>query len=235
MHNQNRMNIEPLINREFIYINHIKKVFDNLVHPGKNLHHHPFITVSREPGSGGKLIARRLAEHLNYKFYNKEIIDRMSKNRETANEYLEHYDEKESSMIDDFLTGFVHPQLVTQDKFVKELIYFINNLTLKGKCVILGRGANFFTDHKFGFHVRLTAPFDYCVEKTIKYEHLSHSKAVERVKQVSRERKHFVQKYFSAHIDNSEYYDLVLNREHYSIGEAIEIILHAFKKKVKSY
>lgn len=226
------MNTSLFANRDFSFHEIKDKAFAQLFRK-KNVPHAPFITVSREPGSGGKLVAHRLAEHLKFKFYYKEIIDRMSKNHETANEYLEHYDEKESTIIDDFLTGFIHPQLITQDKFVKEMIYFINNLTLKGKCVILGRGANFFTDHRFGFHVRITAPFEFRVEKTMKYEKLSRPKAIERVREVSRERKHFVEKYFSNHIDNSEYYDLVLNRAYYSIDEAVAIIIHAFKKKIE--
>lgn len=220
-------------NRDFTYHEIKNKAFAELFGK-KNVPHAPFITVSREPGSGGKLIARRLSEHLNYKFFHKEIIDRMSKNRETANEYLEHYDEKEIGFIDDFTTSIIHPNLISQDHFVKHLIEFVTHLTLHGRCVVLGRGANFFTDHKFGFHVRITAPFAYRVEKTMKYEHLSEQKATELVREVSRARKHFVEKYFSTHIDNSEYYDLVLNRAYYSIEDAVAMIIHAFKKKMKS-
>jgi cytidylate kinase len=219
-------------NRNFAFHEIKDKAFAELFHK-INIIHAPFITVSREPGSGGKLIARRLSEHLNFKFYYKEIIDRMSKNRETANEYLEHYDEKELGFIDDFTTSIIHPYLISRDHFVKELIKYTSHLALRGRCVILGRGANFFTDHRFGFHVRITAPFEYRVEKTMKYEKLSRPKASERVREVSRARKHFVEKYFSTHIDNSEYYDLVLNRAYYSIEDTVAIIIHAFKKKMK--
>lgn len=221
-----------LINRKFLYETLGNKTLENLIKKS-NISHKPFITVSREPGSGGKLIGRRLAEHLKFKFYYKEIIDRMFKNRELANECLEHYDEKELSFIDNFIASIIHPNLITQDRFVKELTQFITKLTLAGSCVILGRGANFFTDHRFGFHVRLTAPLEFRVEKTVRFEHLSLAKATKKVIEVSEERKKFVEKYFSRHIDNSEYYDLVLNREYYSIEEAMEIIINAFKKKMK--
>ncbi|MCR5172240.1 MAG: cytidylate kinase-like family protein, partial [Treponema sp.] len=33
------------------------------------------ITISREYGSGGRLIGKLIADTLNYKFYDKEIID----------------------------------------------------------------------------------------------------------------------------------------------------------------
>ena len=226
------INASLFANRDYTFHEIKNKAFEQLFRK-KNIPHAPFITVSREPGSGGKLIAHRLAEHLNFKFFHKEIIDRMAKNRETANEYLEHYDEKELGFIDDFTTSIIHPNLISQDRFVKQLIECVTHLTLRGKCVILGRGANFFTDHRFGFHVRITAPFAYRVGKTMQYEHLSEAKAIERVREVSRARKHFVEKYFSNHIDNSEYYDLVLNRAYYSIEDVVAIIIHAFKKKMK--
>lgn len=225
-------NFGSLINREFLF-NKLKTSAFNEVFSKKNKIQSPFITVSREPGSGGKLIAERLAKHLNYKFYDKEMITRISKNKEQEEEYENLYDEKEFNVINEFLTRVVLPNLITQDKFVEELTKKVVKLTLKGKCVILGRGANFFTDHNFGFHVRVTAPLDYRIEKTVKYEHLNLEKAKERVKQVSKERRNFVEKYFTNAIDNSEHYDLILNRAHYTLEDAVAIIIHAFKKKMK--
>ena len=37
------------------------------------------ITIGREYGSGGKYIGERLAKELNLKFYDKEILERLSK------------------------------------------------------------------------------------------------------------------------------------------------------------
>ncbi len=222
--------ISPLANREFLLGELKKSAFQKVFNLKKR--QKPFITVSREPGSGGQLIAKRLAQHLHFKFYDEEILNRMFKNKAEEREYKNLYDEKDISALDEFVTTMVYPTLESQDRFVEKLVKTIVNLTLKGNCVILGRGANFFTDHKFGFHVRITAPFGFRVEKTVKFEHLSQNQAAEKVKTVSRERKKFVKKYFVSHIDNSEYYDLVLNMAHFSLDDATNLILNAFKKKV---
>ena len=37
------------------------------------------ITISREFGSGGRLIGKRLAEKLDIPYYDKELLDRISK------------------------------------------------------------------------------------------------------------------------------------------------------------
>lgn len=226
-------NLGFLINRVFIF-NKLKLSadFDKIL-PSSRKIKAPFITVSREPGSGGKLIAERVAKHLNYKFFDTEIIARIAKNKMEEKEFEDLYDEKELSLIDEILTSFVMPNLMPQDKFVRELENKIKNVTTRGKCVILGRGSNFFTDQVSGFHVRITAPFDYRVEKTVMYEYLSEKDARARVKMVSDERNKFVEKYFEKNIDDNEYYDLILNRAHYSLEDAVAIIIHAFKKKMR--
>lgn len=232
-----KINVEPLVNREFLYLENEKNAFQELFESKVKKVHFPFITVSREPGSGGKLIAKRLAAHLNYKFYDREIIEKLKAEfqREKAN-YQDvvgdYFDEKDVGGIEEFIGNILYPNLITQDHFVKHLIHLVTALTLKGRCVVLGRGANFFTDHRFGFHVRITAPFDFRVANTVKYEKLSEKEAAARARQVSQERKHFVEKYFSRHIDNSEFYDLVLNRQYYSLDEAVNLILNAFKRKI---
>jgi cytidylate kinase len=223
-----------LINRDFLFHTLENKALKNLFKKTQ-IRHQPFITVSREPGSGGKEIAKRLAKHLNFHFFDKEIISHLfEKDKIKLQQYEKLYDEKNINFINELINEIIYPNLLTQDKFVRELTTFITKLTLSGKCVILGRGANFFTDHRFGFHVRITAPFDFRVQKTVQYEHLSQSAAKIKVTQVSNERKQFAEKYFSHHIDNPTFYDLILNRAHYSLEDCQDIIKNAFRKKMKT-
>ena len=52
------------------------------------------ITIGREYGSGGKYIGERLAKELNLKFYDKEILERLSKEEHIDIELLKKTDEK---------------------------------------------------------------------------------------------------------------------------------------------
>ena len=47
------------------------------------------ITVSREFGSGGRELAKRLAEKLGYDYYDKEIIKKIAENKELDSSYVE--------------------------------------------------------------------------------------------------------------------------------------------------
>ena len=47
------------------------------------------ITISREFGSGGRELGRRLAEELGIEYYDKEIIDAIAKKTSLSQEYVQ--------------------------------------------------------------------------------------------------------------------------------------------------
>ena len=63
------------------------------------------ITIGREPGSGGRLIAARLSEKLGYKVYDKNLLNIASRESGLNREFFEKFDEKASFSI--FEAGLV--------------------------------------------------------------------------------------------------------------------------------
>lgn len=223
-----------LANREFLFKGLRKKAFLEFVSKNsRKSTQNPFVTISRDPGSGGRLIARRLATALKLKFYDQEILENLGQNKNVLDFYKSSYDEKDFDLFQEFINSFIYPSLLTQDEFVQRLSAQITALTLKGNCLILGRGANFFTDFKFGFHARITAPLEFRIQKEMQFKKASREEAVKTVLQVSKEREDFVEKYFSHNINNPEYYDLIINREYYSIDQSVELLVHAYRKKLQ--
>lgn len=52
------------------------------------------ITIGREYGSGGKYIGEEVAKRLGYKFYDKELLQKIYENHDCNYALLEAYDEK---------------------------------------------------------------------------------------------------------------------------------------------
>ena len=48
------------------------------------------VTISREFGSGGRELGRRLAEKLNFAYYDHEIIAEIAKRTQLAEDYVQH-------------------------------------------------------------------------------------------------------------------------------------------------
>jgi len=199
------------------------------------LKHRPsFITVSREAGSGGKIIAKKLARKLKYKFYDEQLTDLVAKTARKLKAVIARLDEKERTFVDDVIHRLLNPEYVSSQRYVKSLCQTIKALSLKGGVVILGRGANFITSRKDGLHVRVIAPYLVRVGYTVKYEKRTEKDARARVKKFDQARKAFVAQYFHKNPSNANYYDLVLSTERLSLDQIVEIILRAYGEKFKS-
>jgi len=191
----------------------------------------PFITVSREAGSGGKLIAKKVAQKLRYKFYDEQLIDLVAKTAHKRKKVIAGLDEKQRLFVDDVVHRLLNPEYVSAPTYIKSLCQVVKALSVKGKVVILGRGAQFITDRKKGLHVRVIAPFLDRVKYTVKYEKRKEREARYRVKKFDRERKEFIKQFFGKDPSNTNYYDVVVNTEMMTIDQAVATILEAYKQK----
>ncbi len=60
------------------------------------------VTLSREPGSGGRIIAERLAKNLQYDLFDQQILHTMAESAKISAKILESLDERGLSMLDDW-------------------------------------------------------------------------------------------------------------------------------------
>lgn len=193
----------------------------------------PHITVSREAGSGGKLIAKKLSKALNFEFYDEKLIDLVAKTVHKRRAVIAKLDESQRTILNDLVHRLLNPEYISAQTYIKSLCQVAEALAFKGGVVILGRGANFMTNSIGGLHIRVIAPFKVRVGYTVKYEKRSEKNAYFRVKKFDRERKEFVKQFFAKNPSNANYYDLVINTETLSIGKAVEIIVEAYKQKYR--
>jgi cytidylate kinase len=195
----------------------------------------PFITISRESGSGGKPIAKAVAKKLGFKIYDKEIIEMIAKKSKQRKSLIASLDEKDRGFVDDLVNSMLNPEYVSEETYIKNLFEVVLSVAHKGQCIILGRGSNFITSQYGGLHVRLVAPFLVRAGYTAQYEGRSIYEARERVKEFDRERKEFIKKHFEKDPSNANFYDLVINTTYYNIEQATNLILAAFKQKFPNW
>jgi cytidylate kinase len=197
----------------------------------KNVQFGPFITISRDPGSGGKPIAEMVAKKLRFKFYDKELIDEIAKSAKARKEIISAVDEKERSLMDDFVHNLLNPDYITEERYIKHLCKVVLGIAHKGKAVILEHGGNFITPDAFGLHVRITAPYRVCVSRAVQFEKVPYSRAREIIREEIDERKKFVRQYFNRDIGRCKYYDVVLNTTYLSIKDAADLIVDMYHRK----
>ena len=95
------------------------------------------ITISREYGSGGRLVGKKLAERLGLDFYDKEIIGMLAEESGLNKETIEQWAEKE---VSSFFYG-INRARGTQpipDRIFNAKTKILRELGEKGNCVIVG-------------------------------------------------------------------------------------------------
>lgn len=191
----------------------------------------PFITVAREPGSGGAPVAQAVAEKLGFEFIDDQIVEEISRSTKRRKAIIKEIDEKSRSRIEDIVHSLVNLEYLDEETYISELVRSILSYAHKGHCVILGRGANFITPFAKGLHVSITAPYDVRVQRAMHYEGLTESQAKEVIAKVEDERSAFVKQYFRRNLSKRNVFDLTINTAYLTVPQARDIIVEAFKQK----
>jgi cytidylate kinase len=195
----------------------------------------PFITISREPGSGGMPIAKTVAKWLDFDLIDRQIIQEIAKNTKKRVNLVESIAKSNRSLINDLINQIINPEYVSNEQYMKQLSSVIISFALKGSVVIIGQGSNFITPFSQGLHVRISAPYQVRLERAIKYENLNKSQAIDVIRTIDHQRKEFIYNNFRKNISNANYYDLVINTANMSIQDAAEHIILSLKNKFPEY
>ncbi len=184
----------------------------------------PVVTISREPGSGGRIVAQNLAARLGFEVFHQEVLHEMAKRAEVSEQLLATLDERGLSILEDWISSLVHDRHLWPDQYLQHLMNVIGTLGKHGRAVVVGRGANFVLPPEQRFRVRITTPQRLRIKNVARDFNLSPDEAKRRVIKTESNRKAFIRKYFNADIADPTNYDLVINTETLTVDNAVDVI-----------
>lgn len=179
------------------------------------------ITIEREFGCGGAVIATRLAEHLGWKVWDKLLTEEIARIAHVDPRAVRRCDERMDSRLHRLAKVFwrgsyerstpLGQQVFDTDRMMTMMQDIMNHIAQEGNAVIVGRGAPYFLrEHPDAFHVFLYAPRAEKIRRTIADGH-SQDEADEMVDTIDRERVAYVKHYFNADWPTRSLYHLMLN------------------------
>ncbi len=189
----------------------------------------PGITISREAGSGGQLVAKGIAKRLGFDLFHREVIQEMAESAQVSSRLLETLDEKGLSMLEDWVSSLVHERHLWPDQYLQHLMKVIATIGRHGRAIIVGRGANFVLPPEKRFRVRIVAPQELRVQNVARDLDIPVDEAKRRVIRTNSDRRAFIRKYFNADISDPINYDLVINTETLSVDAAIDTVCSVIK------
>ena len=189
------------------------------------------ITISREFGAGGGEIGKRLAEELQYDYYDKELILMAAAHADIAGSNLIEWDEKVPINF-----GFTQSLFNFYNKPMSEKIFdaqkqVIRKIGEKGHCVIVGRNANaILKEYDDCLNVFIRADFNWRLNRMKdKMENLTESQVAGEMKTIDRVRKKYCTYYTNTNFGSMEQYDIALNSSRLGIDACVKAILALVK------
>ena len=184
----------------------------------------PIVTVSREPGSGGRIVAQKLSARLGFEVFHQEVLHEMAKRAEVSNQLLATLDERGLSILEDWISSLVYDRHLWPDQYLQHLMNVVGTIGKHGRAVVVGRGANFILPPEQRFRVRITASRKLRIENVARNFNLSQDEAKRRVIKTESNRKAFIRKYFNADIADPTNYDLVINTDALTVDNAVDVV-----------
>jgi cytidylate kinase len=210
----------------------------------------PFvITISREVGSGGRTIGRKLAQKLGVRFSDKELVDALQAKLNLTASGIEELKGKKKRWLDDFIqmvapvptSGMLvdgdsdyiseyNSSLNVNDIFEAEK-EILNGIADQGSCVIAGRSGFFvLKDRPNKVDILITASLDNRVARVMSKQNLTREKAMEVIESVDKARNNYVSRYTGQSRYDARNYHIVLNMDYITEDKAVDIIMSYLSK-----
>lgn len=189
----------------------------------------PVITISRQFGSDGYAIGKKLAEDFKIDIFDREIIQDIAENTNRRTAAIETLDERGISSLEDMLHAISEKQHLWAYEYLKNLTDVVGTIAEHGPAVIVGRGANFILPREQTLKVRIVAPLKMRIKAVEAKLNISVREAEKLIIKSDSDKAAFIRKYFNTDINELLHYDLVINRERFSVEAAAHIIAETVK------
>lgn len=182
------------------------------------------ITISREPGSGGNILAERLSQQLEFDLFYQEFIHKMAESAHVSVRLLETLDEKGASVLEEWISSLVDKRHLWPDRYLQHLMKIIGTIGKHGRAVIVGRGANFVLPPEKRISLRVISPLETRIRNVSQAFGAAAAEARSRILKTESNRKAFIKKYFNEDIQDPLNYDVIINTEGLSIDDAANAV-----------
>lgn len=204
------------------------------------------ITISRQYGSGGGEIARRLAQHLQWQLFDHEAVVRVAEEMGISQAEAEARDEN----APDFWTRVLQSLQMMQPPvgvsipdselnstmrtYLDALRRVVDAAYQEGHVVIVGRESQMLlAERRDVLHVRVVASLEQRIRYVMQRESLSHDDAQSRLSEKDGSRNRLLKTEYQESPDNPILYDMVVNTNVLSIDKIVDIIVLGLEAKAE--
>jgi len=185
------------------------------------------ITISREFGSGGRELGKRLSDILGFDYYDREIITSIAENKGLDEKYVENALEKSiwQTIPLTYRHSFDVPALIhaPHTDLLSEQTRIIKEIANAGKdCIIVGRNADFLLKEHNPFNIFVCADLEAKVKRCLERaenEELTHKQLIQKIHRIDKTRAKTRDMISHSKWGHRGTYHLIINTTNWSIKE----------------
>ena len=183
------------------------------------------VTITREFGSGGRTIAKKLAEELGYDYYDYELVQKIAQESGFAEGFIEEFGEEVSTggffsfFGNDWGALNINDQLYFAERKV------ILELAEKGNCIIVGRCADYILkDRKDTLNVFIYADMEWKKDRIVNLYGETDVDIEKRILEKDKRRKAYYKYYTDRKWNRAANYHISLESSELGIDTCVEIL-----------
>jgi cytidylate kinase len=204
------------------------------------------ITVSREYGSGGGEIARRLADRLGWHLLDRQIVEEVAQRLGVSPGEAAGHDEHVEGLVMRLFssmqyvmpapplgdTPYASSRVIDDSTYQEALRQALLAAAQIGQAVIVGRGGQaILASHRDVLHVRVVAPLDRRIAYVMRRESLDAPAAQARIHQRDHARHQHMHDLYHSNEQDPAQYDLVVNTGVLDLDSVVDLVLLALERK----
>lgn len=192
------------------------------------------VTISRQYGSGGREIGRKLAEIWGIPFYDNELITRAAKESGFAEVAFETAESRaNNSLLYSIARGTIsfggqdsgYSTLSLDDKIYLAQAEVIRKCAAEGPCIIVGRCADYILrKNKDVVNIFVYADMAFRAERAIRIDGMSSDKIEDSILKIDKRRANYHNFHTGEKWGRIENYSLCINSSHVGIDNAVQCI-----------
>ncbi len=195
------------------------------------------ITISREFGSGGRIIAEKTAEKLGFRYYDKEIINTAAEKSGLSKNIIKEVGEYASSTSSLLFNLSVSNTLGGGNMSMYDSVFTAQSKVIKqfadeGNCVILGRCADYILrDYDECIHIFIRSDVQSRIDRIVNVYKEGGDSPEKLLREKDKRRRVYYKNYTGLNWGDSGNYHVVLDSGYIGVEKCAEIIADIAKIK----
>ena len=196
------------------------------------------VTISRELGSGGHEIGKRVAQRLGVPFYDQQLIQLSAEQGGFTLDYIRDHEQQLAHSL--FYTlyeqnyAYVDEQLPPLDALFMVQSKIIRDIADRESCVIVGRCADFvLKDSANCLSVFIHADRSFRTQRIMKRDHVGKNDAVNMLEDSDRKRTNYCRHFTGRQWGQAGQYNLSVESSFFGLDQITDMIVQAFQQRAK--